>query len=261
VLSALAMGEAAQAPPDGAPAAGSPAEGWELYEEEGGCIGGSRCGDQGDAIRIPLENAPVDGIRFHAHDDVGESSDGHLRVRIDAAAVAPDIDVASEGQVYELPVTGRQGRFLVIETRTDDEVVVEDIEIRYRGLKSPREQREWRAYPEEAGCIGGGRCRDQGSLIRIRLEDAPVFGVRFLAHDDVGERHRGHLRVWIDKRSLAKDIDVSRGGQVFNLQVEGIRGRYLVFESLTPEEVVVEEIQVQYSGLRDPWERKRRGKG
>jgi hypothetical protein len=260
-LTVLAMGAAAQPPPEGAPAGESPAERWELYEEEGGCIGGSRCGDQGDAIRIPLENAPIYGIRFHAHDDVGETSDGHLRVRIDTVAVAPDIDVAKEGQVHELPVEGRQGRFLVIETRTDDEVVVEDIEIRYRGLKSPREQREWRAYPEEAGCIGGGRCRDQGSLIRIRLEDAPVFGVRFLAHDDVGERTRGHLRVWIDKRSLAKDIDVSRGGQVYNLQVEGIRGRYLVFESLTPEEVVVEEIQVQYSGLRDPWEKKRRGKG
>jgi len=261
-LAVLAMGAAAQPTPElpgGSPPAGALAEGWELYEEEGGCIGGSRCGDQGDEIRIPLENAPVDAIRFQAHDDVGETSDGHLRVRIDAVAVAPDIDVAKEGQVYELPVPERQGRFLVIETRTDDEVVVEGIEIRYRGLRSPREQREWRAYPEETGCIGGGRCRDQGSLIRVRLEDAPVFGVRFLAHDDVGERHRGHLRVWIDKRSLAKDIDVSKGGQVFNLQVEGIRGRYLVFEALTPEEVVVEEIQVQYSGLRDPWE-KRRGK-
>ncbi|HKI03766.1 MAG TPA: hypothetical protein VKK31_17430 [Thermoanaerobaculia bacterium] len=233
------------------------AGGWERYEEEGGCIGGSRCGDQGDEIRIPLENAAVEAVRFHAHDDVGETSEGRLRVRIDAAAVAPDIDVAKEGQVYELPAAGRRGRFLVIEARTDDEVVVEDVEIQYRGLQAPRERREWRAYPEEAGCIGGERCRDQGNVIRIRLEDAPVYGVRFHAHDKVGEHTRGHLGVRIDSRRLAKDIDVPRVGQIYSLQVEGARGRYLIFEVLTAEEVVVEQIEVQYSGLGDPWEKRR----
>ena len=242
---------AATQPPEAAPA-----DRWELYEEEGGCIGGSRCGDQGDAIRIPLENAPVYGIRFHAHDDVGDTSDGRLRVRIDAAAVAPEIDVAKEGQVYELSAEGRKGRFLVIETRTDDEVVVEDVEIRYRGLEAPREHREWRAYPEGAGCIGGERCHDQGDVIRIKLENAPVYAIRFQAHDNVGPHTRGHLRVRIDSRSLAKDIDIPRAGQIYNLMVEGVRGRSLVFEAITPEEVVVEEIEVQYGGLRDPWEKR-----
>jgi hypothetical protein len=230
---------------------------WELYEEEGGCIGGSRCGDQGESIQIPLENAPVDGVRFHAHDDVGGTRDGRLRVRIDAATVAPDFDVANEEQLYEFPVQGRRGRVLVIETRADDEVVVEDVEIRYRGLQKPREQREWRAYAEESGCIGGERCRDQGSMIRIKLEDAPVYAVRFHAHDQVGPHTRGHLAVRIDRRTLARDIDVPRVGQVYNLMVEGVRGRYLVFEALTTEEVVVEDIEVQYGGLRAPWEKKR----
>lgn len=248
---------AAQVSPEPSNPADNPAPGWELYEDEGGCIGGSRCGDQGDSIEIPLENAPVEGIRFHAHDGVGETQDGRLRVRIDAATVAPDFDVANEEQLYEFPVQGRRGRVLVVETRTDDEVVVEDIEIRYRGLQKPREQREWRAYPEESGCIGGERCRDQGDTIRIKLEDAPVYTIRFNARDNVGPHTRGHLAVRIDRRTLAQDIDVLRVGQVYNLKVEGVRGRYLVFEAITDEEVVVEDIEVQYGGLRAPWEKKR----
>jgi len=254
-LSPIAMpatGAAPQRPPEGTPLE----DRWEPYEEEGGCIGGSRCGDQGDAIRIPLENAPVYGIRFHAHDDVGETSEGRLRLRLDTTVIGPDLDVPKEGRVYEFPVNGRQGRFLVVETRTDDEVVVEDLEIRYRGLSAPRERREWRAYPEEAGCIGGERCSDQGDTIRLKLEDAPVYAIRFHAHDNVGPHTRGHLRVRIDRRSLAQDIDVPRAGQIYNLMVEGVRGRYLVFESLTAEEVVVEDIEVEYGGLKAPWERK-----
>lgn len=237
------------------PQATSPEDRWELYEEEGGCIGGSRCGDQGDSIQIPLENAPVYGVRFNAHDDVGDTRDGRLRVRIDATPIAPELDVANESRLYELPVAGRRGRFLILETRADDEVVVEDIEIRYRGLKAPREQREWRAYPEGSGCIGGERCHDQGDVIRIKLENAPVYAIRFQSHDNVGPHTRGHLAVRIDKRTLARDIDVPRVGQIFNLMVEGVRGRYLVFEALTDEEVVVEEVEVQYGGLKAPWER------
>lgn len=233
------------------PAAG-PAGVWERYDEEGGCIGGSRCGDQGDVIRIPLEDAPVLGVRFHAGDDVGDTRAGHLRVRLDKATLVPDIDVADAGELYELPVDGRRGRFLVIETRAGDEVVVEDIEIRYAGLKAPRERREWKPYPESSGCIGGERCSDQGRAIHVPLEDAPVWGVRFLAHDNVGPRTRGHLRVRVDRRTLARDIDVLRAGEVYTLQVEGVRGHALIFEAIANDEVVVQDIEVQYAGLRDP---------
>lgn len=233
------------------PAAG-PAGAWERYDEEGGCIGGSRCGDHGEDIRIPLEDAPVLAVRFHARDDVGDTRAGHLRVRIDNAPVAPDIDVADAGDLYELPAGGRRGRFLILEARGDDEVVVEDIEIRYAGLKAPRERRDWKPYPESSGCIGGERCADQGRALRVPLEDAPVFGVRFLTHDNVGPRTRGHLRVRIDRRTLARDIDVPRAGEVYNLQVEGVRGHWLIFEATASDEVVVQDIEVQYSGLRDP---------
>jgi hypothetical protein len=241
-----------------APAASAPAAvGWESYEEEGGCIGGSRCGDQGDAIRIALENAPVIGVRFHAHDQVGESAAGQLRVRLDQTALAPDIDVADAGEVYELPVKGLRGRFLILETRTDDEVVVEDLQIEYSGVRRPRERREWRAYPEESGCIGGERCREQGRTIRIALEAALVYGIRFHAHDNVGPHTRGRLRVRMDGRSLARDIDIPRAGQVYDLAVGGLRGRTLIFEALTNDEVVIEDIEVQYAGLRPPWEKPR----
>jgi hypothetical protein len=248
VFAALAARGAAGPPPAG------PAGAWERYEEEGGCIGGSRCGDQGNAIRIPLEDAAVLAVRFHARDDVGDTCGGHLRVRIDGAAIAPDIDVADAGELYELPAGGRRGRSLILETRTDDEVVVEDIEIRYGGLRAPRERREWKSYPESSGCIGGERCSDQGRSIHVPLEDAPVWGVRFLANDNVGPRTRGHLRVRIDRRTLARDIDVPRAGEIYNLQVEGVRGHALIFEAIASDEVVVQEVEVQYSGLRDPLE-------
>lgn len=231
---------------------------WESYEEEGGCIGGSRCGDQGDAIRIPLEDSPVFGIRFKVHDDVGETRDGRLLVRIDETPVGEEFDVGEAESSVELEVRHRRGRFLIIETRSDDEVVVEDIEIRYAPLPHPRERREWRAYPEWTGCIGGVRCRAQGNFIRVPLEDATVYAVRFLAHDQVGERTRGRLRVRIDQRALTEEMDVLRRGEVYNFLVNGLRGRYLIFEALGGEEVVVEDIEVQYAGLRDPWEKGKR---
>jgi hypothetical protein len=243
-FAAVAATAAAPAPPASAV--------WESYAEEGGCIGGSRCGDQGDSLRIPLEDAPVWGIRFHANDNVGETHDGHLRVRIDGATIASDIDVADAGELYDLPVEGRRGRFLVFEARTDDEVVVEDIEIRYAGLRAPRERREWKAYPESSGCIGGERCQAQGRSIRIPLEGAAVWSVRFQAGDDIGPRTRGHLRVRIDHHTLARDLDIPKVGEAYALQVAGLRGHYLIFEAIANDEVLVEGIEVQYSGLRDP---------
>jgi hypothetical protein len=231
---------------------------WESYSEEGGCIGGSRCGDQGDSLRIPLEDAPVWGVRFHARDDVGETHDGHLRVRIDTAAVASDLDISDAGELYELPVEGRRGRFLVIETRTDDEVVVEDIEVRYAGLRAPHERREWKAYPESSNCISGERCQAQGKSIRVPLEGAPIWGIRFQASDNIGPRTRGHLRIRIDRHTLTRDLDIPKLGDVYVLPVAGLRGHFLIFEEIANDEVLVEGIEVQYSGLRDPLEKKRK---
>jgi hypothetical protein len=258
-VTALAVACAARAATPPAAPAVLPAEAaWESYDEEGGCIGGSRCGDQGDDLRIPLEDAAVWGVRFHAGDDVGETRAGRLRVRIDNTPIAPEIDVTDAGELYELPVQGRRGRFLIIETRADEEVVVEDIAIRYAGLKAPRAHRQWKAYPEESGCIGGERCQAQGRLLRVPLASAPIWGIRFRANDDVGPRTRAHLRVRIDHHTLARDLDVAKVGQNYDLMVEGLRGRYLIFEAIANDEVVVEDIEVQYSGLRDPLETRKK---
>ena len=43
---------------------------------------------------------------------------------------------------------------------------------------------EWVTYSEH-GCIGGSKCPDK--RLRIRLEERPVLGIRFAAHDNIGE--------------------------------------------------------------------------
>src|SRR6185369_8763679 len=65
-------------------------DGWVSYEDEGGCIGGAKCGENGWQLRIRLEDTPITEVRFHAHDDVGDKSNGHLRVRIDDHVLRDD---------------------------------------------------------------------------------------------------------------------------------------------------------------------------
>ena len=114
-----------------APAGADRDEDWVSYEDEGGCIGGAKCGDHGWQLRIELEDAPVTGVRFYTHDDVGDHSRGHLRVRIDGDVVDDDIDVPKDGDTYEYEVDRVRGRYLIFESFAHDEVVVEDIEVQY----------------------------------------------------------------------------------------------------------------------------------
>src|SRR5207244_9540701 len=53
------------------------------YGEEGGCIGGRECGGRRARIRIPLRDRRVRSISFFAHDNVGSTAGGELRIRID----------------------------------------------------------------------------------------------------------------------------------------------------------------------------------
>lgn len=231
--------------------AGGSERGWRAYPEIGGCIGGVHCADNGPAIRIRLDSAPVLGVRFFAHDDVGDRSNGHLRVRIDGKILEHSLDIAKRGDGYELSVNAVRGRELVLETATDDEVVIEDVEVRYgRGFGG--DDGRWQSYPRAGGCFGGTRCDQNGREIRIPLEDLPVVGVRFFTHDDVGDRSRGHLRVRIDSRVLEPDLDVPKGGDSFQLDVDDYRGRYLIFETVTDDEIVVEDIEVEYRYGRRP---------
>jgi hypothetical protein len=109
---------------------------------------------------------------------------------------------------------------------------------------------DWTSYEDEGGCIGGAKCGDHGWQLRIELEDAPVTGVRFYTHDDVGDHSRGHLRVKIDGDVVDDDIDVPKDGDTYEYEVDRVRGRYLIFESFAHDEVVVEDIEVQYGRRR-----------
>jgi len=108
----------------------------------------------------------------------------------------------------------------------------------------------WVSYEDDGGCFGGAKCGDDGWQLRIRLEDAPVTGVRFYTHDDVGDHSRGHLRVKIDGDVIDDDIDVPKDGDTYEYEVDRVRGRYLIFEAFAHDEVVVEDIEVQYGHRR-----------
>ncbi len=237
---------------------------WRRYQQQG-CIGGARCDEQ-QSLRVSLESAPVTAVRFDAHDDVGDRSNGFLRVRIDDAILEYRLDIAKRGDTYEIPVRGLRGRTLIFETATDDEVVVRDIAVRYQtgyssgwhpggqpgGGQRPSSygsSRGWTSYDRYGGCFGGARCDDRGGQIRVPLEDQPVLEVRFYAHDDVGDKSRGHLRVSIDGWTLLEDLDVPKEGDVFVLDADGLRGRALVFETVRDDEIVVQHIEVRYGRL------------
>lgn len=113
-----------------------------------------------------------------------------------------------------------------------------------------RDRDDWVSYEDEGGCIGGAKCGDHGWQLRIRLEDDPVTGVRFYTHDNVGSNSRGHLRVRIDGEVVDDDIDVPKDGDTYEYSVDRVRGRYLIFESFAHDEVVVEDIEVEYGHRR-----------
>lgn len=76
--------------------------------------------------------------------------------------------------------------------------------------ESRRSGGDWIPYPGQKGCIGGDACR--GRQLRLPLEDEPVLAVRFQAHDQIGTKAEGVLRVKIDGNTIRGYIDVPRGG-------------------------------------------------
>ena len=113
---------------------------------------------------------------------------------------------------------------------------------------------DWISYPDE-GCIGGNTCTDR--RLRVALEDRTVIAVRFRAHDQIGSKYEGVLRVKIDGSTVKGHIDIPRAGETFNLDVDQLLGRYLVFEPVTNDEVEISGIQILYgrgsSRPRDPY--------
>ncbi|MFL6244476.1 MAG: hypothetical protein ACJ74H_00500 [Thermoanaerobaculia bacterium] len=106
---------------------------------------------------------------------------------------------------------------------------------------------DWKASTQN-GCIGGSTCRER--RLRVELEDKPVLAVRFSAHDQIGAKADGALRVKIDGNTVENYLDIPRKGQVFTVDVDELSGRYLVFEAATDDEVQISDISVLYSRER-----------
>jgi len=104
----------------------------------------------------------------------------------------------------------------------------------------------WIPYPHVSGCYGGALCSGNGDRVAARLDPLPVLTLRFYAHDGIGERDEGRLRVRLDHHLLARAREISRDGAVIELDAVGLTGRQLHFEVLGGDEVVVEDLEVLY---------------
>ncbi|MEM7355942.1 MAG: hypothetical protein AAF657_34315, partial [Acidobacteriota bacterium] len=242
------------------------AQSWWSGPERGGCFGGREC-DRRGYLEVRLEDAPVLSIRFSAHDGVGPRQDGRLRIRIDDTVLERDLSLERYNRSFTVDGDRRRGRYLIFEALTDDEVSVEDIEIEYadrdrrgappRTRASDRHSEDWQAagggwsrYRMRETCIGGSRCSDH--RLEVRLLDEPVLAVRFFAHDNVGQRRKGRLRVTLDHDVLASGLNVEKHGRTYTLDARGQYARFLVIEPDSDDEVVVESLEVEYSGTRQP---------
>jgi hypothetical protein len=212
--------------------------GWRQYPSAKGCIGGEECRKNGSRITIALEDQPVLGVRFFAQDNIGTSAGGRLNVRIDGNTVQSYIDVKREGRTHEYEVDSVRGTRLVIETASDDEVEIKDVEVLYGrggGRRSGVGGSWQREATNEGGCIGGETCG--GKRARIR----------FYARDDVGTRAGGELRIRIDDEVLQDYLDIKREGANYSFDGRGISGDFVIIEPAEDDEVVVRDIRVTFA--------------
>lgn len=225
------------------------AGGWRPYPRAAMCIGGTDCRKNGNRITIALENAPVIGVRFFAHDSIGTRADGRLTVRIDDTNVAWYVDIKREGKTHEFDVDNVYGSKLIIETSSDDEVDVKDIEVMYGrggnrgGSNRPGGSREIR---HEGDCIGGDQCGGKRARIRIELDGRSVEQIRFYARDDIGTRAGGELRIRIDDEVIENYLDIPREGRTFTLDAHNIAGDYLYIEPAEDDEVDIKDIRITF---------------
>lgn len=230
---------------------GATGPGWRPYRDADGCIGGDECRKNGRRITVALADRPVLGIRFHAHDSVGQRADGKLTVRIDDETIASYVDVQRNGRVHEFDVDEMYGSKLVIEAANDDEVEISDLEILYGraprggGRNGGRDGYGATELRDEGGCIGGDECGGRRAEIRIDLRGRPVESIRLYARDDIGTRAGGKLRIRIDDEILEYSLDIPREGRTFTIDGRNIAGDYLIIEPADNDEVMVRDIRVQ----------------
>jgi hypothetical protein len=231
---------------------------WTTYADKG-CIGGTQCRDK--RLRVTLEDRPVLSVRFSAHDQIGTKADGVLRVKIDGNVVKGYIDIPRKGETFTVDVDELTGRYLLFEPVNDDEVEISDIAVLYGRNGDGRGGRDrddrgnynggmrntgWRSYPRAAACIGGTDCRKNGNRITVALENAPVIGVRFWAHDNIGTRADGRVTVRIDDANVAWYVDIKREGRLHEFDVDHVSGSRLIIETANDDEVDIKDIEVLY---------------
>jgi hypothetical protein len=224
--------------------------GWRRYAQAAACIGGSECRKNGNRITIALDDRPVLGVRFWASDEIGPKAGGVLNVRIDDTTVESYIDIKREGRRHEFDVDNVEGSRLVIETGSNDEVDVKDIEVLYaRGGRGGRGGSGGgysnRELTHEGGCIGGVECGGRRARIRIPLNGRAVESIRLYAHDEVGPKAGGELRIRIDEEIIEYALDVKREGRTITIDGKGHYGDYLYIEPATDDEVVVKDVRVK----------------
>ena len=230
---------------------------WTELQSAASCIGGPTCSNR--RLSVPLdENRPVIAVRFKAHDNIGASREGVLRVKIDSNTINDFQAIKRELQTYTIEVDELTGRQLVFEAVKNDEVEIREIAVLYSRDTARRIPRDrggrgsgfgaggWRSYPSAKGCIGGTECRKNGTRLTIALEDRPVLGIRFWAHDNIGSKAGGELRVRIDDTQVGSEMDVKRDGKRHELEVDNLTGSRLVIETRTDDEVEISEVEVFY---------------
>jgi hypothetical protein len=230
---------------------------WQQFAE-GGCIGGSRCPNR--RLTFPLEDRMILAVTFKAHDQIGDTAGGVLRVKIDGTTIRGYIDIPRAGETFTVDVEELNGRQLVFEPVTNDEVEISNVGVLYsrdniRRIPRDRDRDRggsgggWRSYPNAKGCIGGDSCRSNGNRITLALDDRPVLGVRFRAHDDIGDRADGKVRARIDDTTIGWTMDVQRNGKLHEIDVDRVTGSKLVIENASKDEIEVSDVEVLY-GLR-----------
>jgi hypothetical protein len=225
---------------------------WKPSSEKG-CIGGDLCRTK--SLRVPLDDRPVIAVRFHAHDQVGERAEGVIRVKIDGNVIESSLDIPRRGETFTIDVEELYGRSLTFEPVNDDEVEIREIAVLYAQApvrRPPRDSAGWRAYPRAGGCIGGDDCQRNGDRITVALENAPVLGVRFSAHDGIGQRADGKISVRIDGHTVASWVDVQRAGKRHEFDLDSVTGSKLVIETVSDDEVEISGLEILYGRATRP---------
>ncbi|MFP5246702.1 MAG: hypothetical protein ACLGH0_08405, partial [Thermoanaerobaculia bacterium] len=158
------------------------------------------------------------------------------------------------GKVHEFDVDNVYGTRLVIETASDDEVDVKDVQVLYgrrerggRGGSGP-----WRReITHEGGCIGGDECGGKRARIRIPIDGRPVASIRFYARDDIGTRAGGELQIRIDDEVLNYALDIPREGRTFTIDGRNIAGDYVYIEPAEDDEVDIMDIRITFRQSED----------